>query len=538
MPAARTRTSDRIPASGERTSDHMPASRPNVDAPQFGDRMAAQRARESVQPETVPHARAFGRADSMSATTSAPAYNDFAGDHPTNALGPDDRGRDTAETPPLRSSLSEEELFGNDAAEVLRGVSAQLEAQQDAMVTRPAMPQHGLADIEPVTSPEMKPLSQPLPTVPVVRFSKSHSIPPANMSSSDAHRRPDLSSSDAHRHPDLSSSDAYRRPAPSPSGLQPVGPVMTKQGVGPASPVSVNRVAGSSNPPANTSATPYPPAAPKRRGWVLAVVCLLLAGATAAVVAVTMSGGEDPPSTGTAATDPTSAANLAPPVKATGTVKFVLTPNDAEIKLEGIVVHTGSPWTSELQAGIHQIEIHKQGYKSWLTSLELSAGETHSMRVVLEKITEGTAPEDATLTVATTPEGLDVFIDGQPFPGKTPIKTALKVGPHKIVVKQNGIEVWQQNVNAEAASDYEFNPSFTDAKKRERAQRASKPAAPAPAPAPTPTPAPPAEGSGSPAPAPAAGSAETAPAAPAEPAPAQAPARSGSGAAPPITTPL
>ena len=47
----------------------------------------------------------------------------------------------------------------------------------------------------------------------------------------------------------------------------------------------------------------------------------------------------------------------------------------------------------------------------------------------------------------------------------------LKVGPHTIAVKQHGVEVWHQQFTAEASSDYEFNPSFTADKQRERGAR-------------------------------------------------------------------
>jgi hypothetical protein len=143
----------------------------------------------------------------------------------------------------------------------------------------------------------------------------------------------------------------------------------------------------------------------------------------------------------------------------TGTAKFVLTPEDAEIRVDGATVHTGSPWTTELPTGMHRIEIRKPSYKSWVTSIELSANETQWMRVVLEPVTQKVA-DTATLKITTTPADLDVVIDGEPFAKKTPIATTLTAGTHKIVVKKNGVEVWQQTVNAEPQSDYEFNPSI------------------------------------------------------------------------------
>jgi hypothetical protein len=449
----------------------MPASAPNrVDAPQLGDRMAAQRQRDSVAPETVPMGRAFGREDSA-ATDGLDAFTE---DPETNAYIPPER--DTRESAPLapadRPSLSEEELFGQEAADVLRGVSAQMEA----MTTHTAMSARrglGLDGSDTTTSPELKPL-QALPTVPVVRFSKSHSIPPVN--------------------------------AQSYGGLDPARVAQTKPGFAPAAAaVLPGTPSPGSRPPANINHPPaninHPPAsrsappvnapvivAPKpKRTWLFALAGVLIAGGTAALVALSLGGDDTKRAADPAPTaQPTPATAPMPElVKPVGIVKFVLEPADAEIKVEGKIVHTGSPWTGELAAGIHQIEIHRLGYKSWVTSLELSGGEHHSMRVVLEAITDA-IPDDATLTIATTPAGLDVEIDGQPLADKTPIKTMLKVGPHKISVKQNGIEVWQQTINAEAASDYEFNPSFTDDKKRERAQRAAAPrAAASPARAPS-----------------------------------------------------
>jgi hypothetical protein len=179
----------------------------------------------------------------------------------------------------------------------------------------------------------------------------------------------------------------------------------------------------------------------------------------------------------------------------TGTVKVVTEPADAEIHIEGMPAHTGSPWTVDLPAGIHQVEIRMTGYKAWMTSLELSAHETQTLRVVLEKLDTAAQNSDATLTISTTPAGLEALLDGQPLAEKTPTKTSVKIGSHTISVKQNGVEVWHQTFKAEASSDYEFNPSLTADKQRERAQRVKAPE-PAPVPAPVeeprPAPAPPA----------------------------------------------
>ena len=86
------------------------------------------------------------------------------------------------------------------------------------------------------------------------------------------------------------------------------------------------------------------------------------------------------------------------------TVKFDVTPADSEVRIDG-AAHTGSPWSTELAAGIHQIEIDRSGYTAYLTSLELAANDKHSLHIELRPLgTSGTTGE-ATLSVASTPSG-------------------------------------------------------------------------------------------------------------------------------------
>jgi hypothetical protein len=151
-------------------------------------------------------------------------------------------------------------------------------------------------------------------------------------------------------------------------------------------------------------------------------------------------------------------------------VKFNLEPPDAEVWIEGRLVHAGSPWMTELEAGAYQIQIVRAGYTAWLTSLELSAHETQVLRVVLQPLADAKIAE-ATLTVTSSPPGLDVVIDGVPLAQRTPLKMPLKVGPHTIVLRQGGIEVWKQELVAQANAEYEFSPSMDAEKQRERALR-------------------------------------------------------------------
>ncbi len=151
-----------------------------------------------------------------------------------------------------------------------------------------------------------------------------------------------------------------------------------------------------------------------------------------------------------------------PPAAGPASVKFDVTPSDAEIRIDGIA-HTGSPWNTELAPGTHQIEIRRSGYTAYLTSLVLSPADKHSLHIELRPLGTAGASTEATLSVSTTPSGLEAELDGVVLAQHTPIKMPLAIGTHTIVVKKAGLEVWRQIVNAEAASEYEFNPSFAAA---------------------------------------------------------------------------
>jgi serine/threonine protein kinase len=347
---------------------------------------------------------------------------------------------DTAATNPLARPLSAEELFGLEADAALKNVSSQI----DAAATQSTIPAHRYREesIPPPPSAITHDTPAEIPSAPIVRFSKSMSVPVVNTTET-----------------------MVETPRGRAQTSQPAAAPATKLGVGAVSAshrVEPRRI--STQPPSVTS-TPIVGSrivAPKRT-WLFVLGGILLAGGTAAIVATLLTTGkaEKPaPAKQPEVVAPTPPAPA--PAKSVGTVKFVTEPADAEIKIGESITHAGSPFSSELAAGIHQIEIHRAGYKPWVTSIELSANEVQTVRVVLEPLkTNATANSDATLSINTTPTGLEVLIDGTPLAKKTPVTMPLKVGPHSIVVRKDGLEVWRQNVNAEASSEYEYNPSFT-----------------------------------------------------------------------------
>ncbi|HUJ60077.1 MAG TPA: serine/threonine-protein kinase [Kofleriaceae bacterium] len=328
------------------------------------------------------------------------------------------------------------------------------------IATKPGVPSADL-HFEPVITP-----------LPVVRFTKSQSIPPLT----------ELAASTTATTAPL----PVVAPAATPGGTR---PPQTKPGLGaPVRPRTATLApATSAALEADAIPTPRAPTADitvgasmveRRKGgrawlWVLAVIVIGGGGAAAYLIA------QDRAPTARA---PGESSATPAPARTTGTVKFLTDPLDAEIKVEGQPPHTGTPWAIELPAGIHQIEVHRGGYKTWLSSIELSAGETQIVHAGLVPITAAEKQKggEASLAITTTPPGLEVVLDGRSLTQPTPLKMSIKVGAHTIVVRQNGAEVWRQKLAAEANSDYEYNPTIT----RPRAAAPEPPAQPAqPAPA-------------------------------------------------------
>ncbi len=162
------------------------------------------------------------------------------------------------------------------------------------------------------------------------------------------------------------------------------------------------------------------------------------------------------------------------------TLKFIVEPTDATIKIAGLELHQGTPWTIELEPGVVQIKISQPAFTSWETSIELSARETQTIRVVLSPA----AAEDvlATVLVSSDPPGLTAVLDGHALPDRTPLKLKVEPGPHTLALMEGGQVVWSQTIDAEARTQYEFSPSMSDAKRREREARIAADRARAPGP--------------------------------------------------------
>ena len=183
-------------------------------------------------------------------------------------------------------------------------------------------------------------------------------------------------------------------------------------------------------------------------GWIAA---LALLAAVTRVAAVYLTQDD-------AAELRTATAPIVPVASRQSTVRFEVRPADASITIRGKPVHAGSPWRVDLEPGVYQIEIGRDGYMGWLTSIELVAGQTQVLHVALEPLNSAVRAE-ATLIVGSTPPGLEILLDGTPV-ARTPGKLAVAAGRHRVALRARGNELWNTDVDARATAMYEFHPAI------------------------------------------------------------------------------
>ncbi|HET9623520.1 MAG TPA: PEGA domain-containing protein [Kofleriaceae bacterium] len=170
-----------------------------------------------------------------------------------------------------------------------------------------------------------------------------------------------------------------------------------------------------------------------------------------------------------------SAAGAATP---TGTLELSILPTDAKITISGLPSHVGSPWRVQLEPGVHQIEIHREGYMAWLTSADILAGQELPLRITLEPL--GVKVIDANPTLAlTAPPGHEVLLDGVAV-ASTAIRNSLTVGTHTIALRKHGVEIWQTQLDAKASAVYDLTPILNKQAEQHATDEASAGSAGAP----------------------------------------------------------
>ncbi len=151
----------------------------------------------------------------------------------------------------------------------------------------------------------------------------------------------------------------------------------------------------------------------------------------------------------------TTAAVPSPPAKAR--VQLAVEPADAVIRIVG-QPPLGQGMV-ELDQGIYSISIEREGYQSWLSTIEFAAGQRHTVAVRLVALAARESPP----RVALTPEkrGLRVTVDGVERAEVTPADIELTVGQHRLaLIDDDDEELWATQIDARTDQRYEFSPTI------------------------------------------------------------------------------
>ena len=258
--------------------------------------------------------------------------------------------------------------------------------------------------------------------------------------------------------PDVSSKLAHA-PAPDSGELHPVSPGLNPH-TGSRRPI-IAHAAGTSRLQAMPDASPPLSQAPVVGGAFAArsqprskmPIIAAIVGATAAAVVVfllTQGGGKA-----------SGAQGASVPAAASRFAKFTTEPADSRILVDGSEGHIGTPWKVALTEGQHDVEISREGYKTWRRQIEVDAGETQNFHVMLEQL--NTVDNNrSTLRVRPSPLHFDAEVDGIPVAGGTPFEMELAPGVHRIILRKNGQPVWKHELPVAAATTYELAPTVNE----------------------------------------------------------------------------
>jgi hypothetical protein len=120
----------------------------------------------------------------------------------------------------------------------------------------------------------------------------------------------------------------------------------------------------------------------------------------------------------------------------TGSLTVTSNPSGAIIALDGYNSET-TPWTyTEISSGYHTLEINYPGYEAYIRNIYLNMGESLEIDADLTPLVA-----TGSLFVDSTPQGANVYVDGN-SQGLSPVTVnGLSAGPHQIELHLAGYEV-------------------------------------------------------------------------------------------------
>lgn len=115
-------------------------------------------------------------------------------------------------------------------------------------------------------------------------------------------------------------------------------------------------------------------------------------------------------------------------------------------------------WKGKLQSGEHLIEVRKPSHRTSEVKFTVSNGVSDRKEI------PAPVPIYGSLAVNTSPQGAEVYIDGNAKPaGKTPyLNTSVLVGPHSVKLMLKGHKTEERETNVREGEKSEINTKLTD----------------------------------------------------------------------------
>ncbi|WP_232473523.1 PEGA domain-containing protein [Thermococcus profundus] len=140
-------------------------------------------------------------------------------------------------------------------------------------------------------------------------------------------------------------------------------------------------------------------------------------------------------------------------VLAVGYLKVDTNPTGAKVYINGSLIGTTPLQNYKLPTGRHQLKLVKEGYKEYVTTIEIGPGLT---TIVMVRLT----PEPAVLTINSDPSGAKVYINGS-YEGVTPLDLTLQPGTYEVRLLKEDYEDYTSVVTLEPGEERTLNVSLT-----------------------------------------------------------------------------
>lgn len=154
-------------------------------------------------------------------------------------------------------------------------------------------------------------------------------------------------------------------------------------------------------------------------------------------------------------------ATINPVASPTGTLQVTSTPSGAVALLDGgNWQYTPAQFTGVSAGTNHYVQISLNGYETYATTVYVTADETAYASAELVPVTP--QPSTGSLSVATSPAGADIYIDGRYRSASPSVITNLAPGTHSLRMHKAGYDEYLQTFSIAAGQrtivDYTFTP--------------------------------------------------------------------------------